>query len=774
MSDKPPSFCDRVEYNILIDKLKENMMVVVDAGTGRGVSSFARNFKDKRKGTMVIYRPDWNMENLHSLLIDAIFSDIGKKPIKELHSYEKNFLLDIEAHKHMGGDYQRLHAACEEIRDFEALPKNLGKRAKDINESFKRYFEGMHETLVGVRYPVVIIDTADNLNKKDRYLLEYLIRSECVQLVLIFKVIVNEREIESYDSASPMIFSNLPMSLIEKLFNSDTPKNLRISEKEIKALEGRRNVQEVMQKYWEVRGGFPKPDEYGKCIHNIVSSCGKINIIDLRKIMENIFRPEIFYKKKEKINNAIESQKQNILFDINYSNGYLSSEETSQIYSVDNVEWDGETIKHFLDKYRGPNKNKDIRTAQILYKILTEDKVSKDLIIFSDVDEKECARSVLKCKLRSGADIEGEECELIITNEDDKLDAELKILSFCRRYDYEKALKKIEEKELHKNNSEYRRLRAVLLNRTYKFHTGLVELNMAYAFEKDSAMKNILASYIIASYIHLGRYEEAKPFFESHMASSPVEENLGYVYRNFASTMGELEKRIPCYEKAKRLFENKDDFGFFSTESNLGYVLTRLKKPGISESLNNALAGLTQTDGGEKERDLCIILNNIGISLLYDEDPERRREFMELYKRARKLEKTPVQECFITINLAYYYISEKNYPEASACLKGIEEKVEKLGSIVKQQYYPACALAAYYNMNRDELIKYVNESEYYGNRTDLEMVKANNAIYYSFIKNKTKKCKTDWKDFFIPGGLFYYYVDPLRLISQKTIDEIIS
>jgi len=816
MSDDEPPFCGReCEFSMLIDKLRENTMIVIDAGTGRGVSSFAKDIKEKLDATIVIHRSDRRRESLRHLLIGAIVSEYDEKPDLD---HEMNLFLDLEKHHlDQDRDYRKIRKICDDIRKEGDLPEGLRVRAKDLGESLINYFKRKHMSLPGEeterQYTVIIVDTADHMDESDKDLLERLVNSKHVRLVLVFRVIVNERQIRGYESAEPMMFSNPPADLIKKLFEG-----MVIDENEAEELaeelERKRDVQKIMHRYWDMRGGFCEPDEYEECILTIVSLCETINTEDLEDTMLSIFKAEDNDELKSKMSGAIERRTNCRMIPlsarelkskmsgaierlrkkelIEIGNGRISlKRDAFEKYSFDELTtWITPSAEYFLERYMEQYEDgkKDIHTAETVRRILTHKKADKyppmeELIKGYRIDHSHCSRTILKCKLRTGMDIKDDDYKFI----KDKPDKELKILALCRQYKYEEALNEIEEEELHKKNEEYGRLRAVLLNRTYKLHASLIELNTAYVFEDKRHVRNLLASYIIATYIHLERLDEAKSFFESHCRTS-ADENLGYVLRNAASAETEPEKRIPLYKKAEDLFKDRDEFGTYTTKSGRGYALTLMGEKYLNEGhsfLKTALEGLTKMG----ERDRCIVYNNMGINLLYQKDgPDRKKECIDTFYRAHNFQKTSMQKYFLTINEAYFFVSIGEYEKAKKHLETIRDEVKKFKvDRVRQQYYPARALVAYCissaisdkeerELELTKLKDCIIESEKPENRNRYseDKVKSNNEAYREYLEDDSKKYDGKWQRFCIPCGLFYWYVDPLRFLSQETIDKIIS
>lgn len=769
-----PFFDREDEKNDFKKALDDNSTLIVYAGSDRGISYFVNNIKKDLGLTIVAQRRDDCDESLRRIFVETIIYEYsGKDNLKE---YEKKLLLNLKncypREDRESKDYEKLCGLCNGFTE-----SNIVAQAKDVKESFHTFFE---ESLIAeasagdcAHSVILIIDTADKMAEEDRTFLLSMISSSAVKPVLIFRDITKKHKCSH--TQKEVLFSAPDEKFIREVFGENTDPN------EVKKLAEEGNIRVIFEKFRIVGGSELSTLE--SCINYISYACDKIHARDLDKLIEKIAkeRKTLYIPQDITIESAIKSAlvalslrgyvEKNNEYIVHKNKGYPDS------FGDESFLYKNIVAEYFANEYR--RKKKDIYVLELLRKLSVDSDV-RELLKGKEVYAVDIARSMLKYKLSTGEDIKEElheSCKLEMP-----ADTELMLLSLCRQYKHNEALNAMNSWQSEiKNGCEYRRLYATLLNRSYLHQEAESQLKKVYDEEKDQSQKNLLASYIIVNYIHLEELKKAVDFYQDHIKENTEKNNLGYVHKSMASAIIKPIEREKYLIKAVNLFESeetKDEFGEYSSKSDLGYALTISGDKHIERG-RNLLECARKGLGKIGERDRFIVLNNLGINLLYSGLSDSDVPCNELFKKVKVIGKTTMQNLFATINLAYYYMTNeegKDFSEAKKLLDAIEEKVEKSINRVKQQYYPARAFLAYCTEDKTELELQIKKCECFPNRYEQERLNKILEIYHSYINgdNSKKYDGKSWRDFYIPCGLFYWYVDPLKFLSEETINRIIS
>ena len=766
-----PPFCEREgEWRILKNYLWKNKMIIVCAGSNRGITRFVKETKKDFKSIVVIQRRKGCKETLCRILIETMIFECKEKTLQP---HEQRLFLNLKNYYSVSDQgskqYKKLDKICDEFAN-----SNIQASINDVAKAFRIFFEDEYHCRESrgdkICHTILMIDTADEMTSDDDKFLRCLMDSPAVQPILIFR-----------SKCKLFICENAAVKITVPPPDENFIKALFLDRKIPKEVNDTKNIREIVERFKIVRDGSFKLDETEWCIYHIVSACEKILTEDLRKIVEIIKEEngEIFIREElqSKIDSALLALDLKGYIENNCEYIEFKNKGPDDPYKDRVSSYRRTVAEYFADAYI--DNKKDIYLIELLCRLL------KDSELQSLLKRKErrglnivnLSRGELKYKLDKKEDIEKGLHNVCFGSETSADDKELEILSLCRQYRYKDALGAMDSWQSDKKDKhEYRRLHAALLNRSYKHKEAEVELSEVYENEEGPSVKNLLASYIIVNYIHNEKLDEAIDFYNCHIEESSEEENLGYVHRNVASAIKEPKSREKYYRDAIQLFEEtRDEFGENSTRSNWGYALT-LCDDGLDEGRNKLECAKKNLE--KIGRDRFVVQNDLGINLLLSGSRDYIIPCNKLFEEVMVCGKTSMQRLFASMNLAYYHMSEKNFNGAKALLKEIKKEVEESIERVKQQYYPACAFLAYCMGDKTELkIQIDNYNNLPNpNRYAEKQLKENIDTYLSYLSgDESNRCDIKrWKEFYIPCGLFYWYVDPLKFLSEETINRIIS
>ena len=165
-----------------------------------------------------------------------------------------------------------------------------------------------------------------------------------------------------------------------------------------------------------------------------------------------------------------------------------------------------------------------------------------------------------------------------------------------------------------------------------------------------------------------------------------------------------------------------------------------------------------------------IFYNNWAIAELLDNNFETANKLLDI---AYAYSHSKMPQIFITINRACLSVANGEYKKALNIIEEIEHDVEEIPiDRVKQKYYINKALIYFANniLNYDIIEKCRQYPDRYSKDLTYEKIK----FYQDKLKSLQTYSDTDFNNCFCPCYLEYWYINPLKLLSTKTINEILS
>lgn len=361
-------------------------------------------------------------------------------------------------------------------------------------------------------------------------------------------------------------------------------------------------------------------------------------------------------------------------------------------------------------------------------------------------------------KLRLGLPIESN----ILTEIEIQNNTKLLIIVYTYIRNYEKAKIKIEYlKSSEKLSNDYKKLYAIILNRCRNHSKA--EKKLLKCIQKEPS-NYILKAYLISNYIHQENITEAKKLYEEDSCNEGTGD-IAYFYRNCGAAFW---ADLTPFQKAMDLFEkSKDWFGYYTTKCNLITRQMMLKSEDFSINDFKEIENKMAVYGVEN---MHVFYNNWGISSLLNDDilnAEKYFELADIYSNSK------MPHIFIAINQACLKLKKGEYEDAKQLIDSIEKDVNIFPvNRVKQKFYINKALIYYCNNMLEEnlLIK----CEAYPDRYNPQYTKDIISFYKNRILKNVSYFPKDWESCFCPCYLEYWYINPLKLFSTTSINQLLS
>ena len=335
-------------------------------------------------------------------------------------------------------------------------------------------------------------------------------------------------------------------------------------------------------------------------------------------------------------------------------------------------------------------------------------------------------------------------------------------IKYCRERRFEEAFAWIDSIPAEEITADIDAFRAALLNRVRRLKEAEVALLRCLQNSRYPDQQNLLISFLISTYIHMERLADAQAVYEKKKDLFPNDPMHGYIIRNATSAFREYREDL--YTQALNDFlADHDDFGYYTTLCNQGYALCKVK------DYHRALTILEKARNGLEmfpRYNLHIIYNDLGICYFL---LDRYQDAYQCLLLAQRFSQNSMPRIFSTINLACVE-SVMGYTErAIHRLNAIEQEVEthKLDR-VRQKYYVNSLLVESLHGNmvvEGRILKALA----YPDRYFPEQTRYAAHFYQEFTNSDKEIVKHAWRDLYSPCGLAYWYMDPLKLLSEGIV-----
>lgn len=381
--------------------------------------------------------------------------------------------------------------------------------------------------------------------------------------------------------------------------------------------------------------------------------------------------------------------------------------------------------------------------------------LSKELLYVSEISNwaKRLAVEKIHLGLPIGADL--------LMEVENQENPELLIVLYTYQKKYEKALGIIEKLKKEKGLSkDFKKIYGVILNRC-RFHQK-AEKRLLKSLKKDP-YDYILKSYLVSNYVHQDNLEAAQKIYQEEKFFDNNE--AAYFYRNsgaiYWQDLSPLENAILIFKKCGDLF------GLYTSECNL---ITRKMMIDPSKTYLDKFREIESNLSVYGYENMYILYNNMGLAALYADDISLASMCFQL---AETFSGTLMSHFFTTINKACLKLKQGNSHEAKIIIDSIEPDVVGFGvNRVLQKYYMNKAMIYFANNILDEktLQNCLSNPDRY-----IPLYTAERVSYYKQkIMQAEKYDNNQWIYCFCPCYLEYWYINPLKLFSEESINQILS
>lgn len=350
----------------------------------------------------------------------------------------------------------------------------------------------------------------------------------------------------------------------------------------------------------------------------------------------------------------------------------------------------------------------------------------------------------------------------ILTELEIQNNTKLLIIIYTYTRNYEKAKAKIEQlKSAEKLSKDYKKLYAVILNRCRNHIKA--EKQLLKCLKKEPS-DYILKAYLISNYVHQENLIAAKKLYYDDICYEE-NSNIAYFYRNCGAVFWD---DLTPFIKAMNLFKKSEDwFGYYTTKCNL---ITRKMMLKLEDFSINDFKKIESKMAQYGNENMHIFYNNWGIAALLNEDLTSAEKYFQL---ADMFSNSMMPHIFIMINLACLKLKKEEYQEAKSIIDSIEKNIDTFPvNRVKQKFYINKALIYYSNNILDEQL--LSDCSSYPDRYEPQYTNDIVSFYQKNIEAGKKYSSKDWQNCFCPCYLEYWYINPLKLFSTTTINQLLS
>lgn len=735
-------YINRTYEKEMIEKFIDSnkKIIFIDVKGNSGFSSFWEEQLIKYKTYHIIYE-EHSMESFIEKLLRLMKPEEIKKITHfandKYGEYDKSFLSSLASSniRFVGDLLATINEGKKGINflnsNFEILGTSVIDYLREISERQK----------IGI-----IVDKAQFLNESDFDFIQELSQIKNLFLIIAYTSDTdNIRKLKLKTSDYTNLVFGHPNSHIVVELSKRFKHEISAEEAEMLLIDEEYNIHKIIFDIKEADKNINISPLNKEIISILYIFNNGIEITELEKLI--LFDTNTLYKKYN-INEAV-----NKLLDY----GVIKKQESilylcNSFLMVNNISCSCADIfyyKNLILKYYSQGHVPSICVAEICYKI------ANDL----ELNSQSWLERILIYKMKNDLPFDS---NLISVIKDNK---KLQIIAYTylRMYTDAKRQMKILKKQ-EELNLEWKELYAVILNRCRQHKKAEKKILACLSEDQDNY---ILKAYLISNYIHSEQLENARKLYnaEKNNTTNISVDNKGYFFRNCGAALWD---DLTPFEDALKIFEyNKDEFGYYTTKCNL---VTRkmILNLGVSQSFEfEKLESKIQKFGNNN---MHIFYNDWAIAKLVNGDFDYSHKLLNM---AYAYSHSTMPNIFIKINEACLLVYESKFEEALNIIDEFEDDVEGISvERVKQKYYLNKALIYYANniLSTDILEK----CKQYPDRYNKEITYAKIKFYQNRIAKNQYYNTDDFLQCYCPCYLEYWYINPLQLLSQETIDEVLS
>ncbi len=746
------------DFEQIISSINNYDITMILAGKAFGLSSFLCELGRRMFQYRVFLLNTINGSNIAHLLISDIIHSEDRSTFKKM--VEKEFgekSISLLAAILQGIPYAGPGLA--QLIEGKELPAiYAGNYTSAVEEILLPYIK----KYVSLQKVLIVIDEAQNMTEDSYNLIANLAQIDEVKIVLGITNTMRPNYIKLKNRLS--LYSNISFHVEyfgqpeEKLINElANHLGITLSDSMLKNIlyQTHKNIHLIIESILSIsmsKNSMMDFNEIDKAIISLLFICyfglSKSTLKSLINV-SNVYSPNI----DEELNSTLSNLEKHSCILKKYINEtqiyFIASLYHPEIERCTNNYSDMLYYKSIVYDYyqrQGMKSSKEI--LELLYKLSIE---------FSNHSIKKYAIALLEYKLKNGEQISEDIIANAHLSKKNNKEVELSVLYYTRERRYSEALKWIEFLKSKRSNYRYNILKSILLNRIRNFSEAESMLLYNINTIDEPKILNTLLAYYVANCIHTNKKETAIKEYNNRIHQLDGTENWGYFLRNLASAVPFSEKKGFYQDAIDNFSFFKDDYGIFSSKCNLGNSLCVVKK--ASEALlylREAEIGLQQFGPNH----LHIVYNDLGVCYLMLGDIKNSTKYLSL---AEKLAYNRMPRLITAINKACLLSVQHEYNLSLNKLDLIKDEV---------LVHPVASIGQKYFTNR-LLIEYQK-----GINTFIDYQKNNKSHIDNFVNEVTmEKYKIllsekrqieypskEWNDLFFPGGLAYWYVDPLKMI----------
>ena len=404
-----------------------------------------------------------------------------------------------------------------------------------------------------------------------------------------------------------------------------------------------------------------------------------------------------------------------------------------------------------------------------IYEFLTESTcpIRNDVLRYRLSKELNCttpndAKAYLRQTIIAGKDVTSDVIAEAKLKKGDVDDCLLAGIKYCRERRYEESYEWISSIPAQSRTPDIDALGASLLNRVRRSEEAEIALKKCLERDMNPSHQNLLSAFLISTYVHMERLKDAQKIYEEKVDMFPSNPMHGYLVRNAISAF--IGYREDLYKLALQDFlRDHDDFGYYTTMCNQGYALCR------SGNYRDALSLLEKALNGLEcfpRSNLHIVYNDLGICNFYLGKHQIAYHYFLL---ALRFSRNTMPEIFSTINLSCLEAVMGETEQAIQRIESIHQKVRrhKLDR-VRQKYYINYLLIKYLSGSKD-IEELIPKAALYPDRYSSAFTKEVTQFYQGYLSAPQKHIHRDWQALYSPCGLAYWYMDPLKFLSESLI-----
>lgn len=350
-----------------------------------------------------------------------------------------------------------------------------------------------------------------------------------------------------------------------------------------------------------------------------------------------------------------------------------------------------------------------------------------------------------------------EKCEIILT------------IYYLKQFDYDVALQVLNDST--KKSRVLQKLYAYTLNRTQNLDLAEKELKKLIDTSNDIDELAVLCSILAITFIHQNRVNLALNMYNSkdnnkwNFANFKASSKRTYFLRSIAYYINDEQEAEFCFKQICKLGKINDNNYFAFTTKNNFFARKLASRNEISEDF---FAELENLSNEIPYYELRLFYNNVGIYYLQNNKEKSEKAFRNVSYLTKT--KNDLPYFFSKINCAIMYAYYNEFPQSQNIFDEIEDaiKVAKLSKI-QSSYYLALLLFNY--MQGKDLSTHIDNVK----KHPIKKLNFDSDSYISKIESLCEKnikyTPEIFPSLFVKNVTFYWYIDPLDLLSR---DEILS